>query len=113
MKDLIKKVKVFFAMRKANKEFTEAILRAEELYRTHNKRYYVIPDTKNQLRVFSWSELKLMRKQGLFSSQAKEPDFIRECFYYTPSRLDQMFMKPETKDKKRKAWLEYYKLYRM
>ena len=100
-------------MRKANKELTNSILVAEQMFRTQNKRFYVIPDAKHRLRVFSWAELKQMRKQGLFSNHVKEIDFIRECFYFTPSRIDKMFMTPGTKEKKRKAWIEYYKLYRM
>jgi len=113
MKKLFRRLKEFFAMRKADKELFNAIIYAEGLYKANNKRYYVIADNKNILRVFSWSQLKQMKKQGLFSSTVKENDFIRESFYYTPSRIDQMYMKPETKEKKKKAWREYYKAYRM
>lgn len=113
MKDLLKKIKRHFLIRSAKKELADAILRAEAMYRANNRRYYVIPDIHHKLRVFSWSELKQMRKQGLFSNHVKESDFINESFYYTPSRIDGMFMLPETKEKKRKAWLEYFKAYRM
>lgn len=113
MKKLVRKIKEFFAMRKAEKELYNAILYAEEMYRANNKRYYVIADHKNILRVFSWSQLKQLKKQGLFSPNVKENDFIRESFYYTPSRMDQMYMRPETKERKKKAWKEYYKAYRM
>ena len=113
MRNLTKAIKTWFAIRKANKELTAAILEAEEMYKTYNKRYYVIADSKNMLRVFSWSQLKRLKKQGLFSPHVKENDFISESFYFTPSRIDQMYMKPETKEKKRKMWIEYYKAYRM
>ena len=113
MKDLIRRIQFWFAMRKADRELTRAIVKALKLYEVRNKRYYVIPDTHHRLRVFSWAELKQMKKQGLFSPKCKEPDFIRESFYYTPSRIDGDFMKDSTQDKKRKAWLEYYKVYRL
>lgn len=113
MKDLIERIKVWFAMRKADRELTRAIVKALKLYEIHNKRYYVIPDTHHKLRVFSWTELKQMKKQGLFSAHCKEPDFIRESFYHTPSRIEGEFMKSGIQEKKRKMWHEYYKAYRM
>lgn len=113
MKDLIRRIQFWFAMRKADKELTRAIVKALKMYEDHNKRYYVMPDTHHKLRVFSWSELKQMRKQGLFSAHAKEPDFIRESFYYTPSRIDGDFMKQSTQEMKRKMWHNYYRMFRM
>ena len=113
MKDLIKRIKMWFALRKADKELREAILRAEAMFRLYNKRFYVIPDTHHQLRVFSYAQLKQMKKQGLFSPKVKESDFINESFFYTPSDKCFSYMMPETKEKKRKRWFEYYKLYRL
>lgn len=113
MKELIRRIKLWFAMRKANAELRDAILEAEALFRMYNRRYYVIADYRHQLRVFTYSQLKQMKKQGLFSSTVKENDFINESFYYTPSDKVCTFMKPETKERKRKAWLEYYKAYRL
>jgi hypothetical protein len=81
MKDLIKRIKRWFALRQANKELTDAILQAEALFRMYNKRYYVIADYRHQLRVFTYSQLKQMKKQGLFSATVKENDFINESFY--------------------------------
>ena len=100
-------------MRKADRELTRAIIKALKLYEIHNKRYYVIPDTHHRLRVFSWTELKQMRKQGLFSSHAKEPDFIRESYYFTPSRIDGTFLSSTAQENKRKLWHNYYKMFRM
>lgn len=113
MEKLIKKIKGWFAIRKANKELTDAILTAEALFRLHNKRHFVIPDFKHQLRVFNYSQLKQMKKQGFFSANIKENDFINESFYYTPSDKSCQYMTPETKEKKRKMWIAYYKMYRM
>lgn len=112
MDNIIKKIKMFFVMKKAEKELAEAIKLADAQYRTHNRRFYVIPDTKHKLRVFSWSQLKQMRSQGLFSSHCRENDFVIESFYYTPSRFGE-FIKPNLKERKRKQWLEYYKAYRL
>ena len=78
MESLIKKIKFYFVMRKANKELTDAILEAERMFRTNNTRYFVIPDYKHKLRVFSWGQLQKMKNQGLFSANCKESDFIRE-----------------------------------
>lgn len=113
MKNFIKKIKWYFIKRKANKELTNAILEAEKLFKSCNSRFFVLPDYKHRLRVLSWSQIKMMKSQGIFSAEAKEPDFIRECFYYTPSRIDKTYMKPETKEKKRKMWIEYYKAYKL
>lgn len=113
MNSLIERIKVWFAMRKADRELTRAIVKALKLYEDHNKRYYVLPDTHHKLRVFSWSELKQMKKQGLFSAHCKEPDFIRESFYFTPSRIDGEFLSSTLQKRKRDMWHEYYKLYRM
>lgn len=113
MGNLIKKVKFFFVKRKADNELTNAILVAEQMFKQNNTRYFVLPDMKHNLRVFTWTQIKKMRQQGLFSPEATEVDFIRESFYFTPSRIDKTYMKPETKDKKRKMWWEYYKAYKM
>ena len=113
MKDLIKRIKVWFALRKANKELTEAILAAEANFRMYNKRFYVIPDFNHRLRVFSYAQLKQMKKQGFFSARVKENDFINESFYYTPADRTCQYMTPQTKEKKRKQWIEYYKKYRL
>lgn len=113
MKDLIKRIKMWFALRKADKELTNAILQAEALFRLHNKRFYVIADYKHQLRVFSYAQLKQMKKQGLFSAKVKENDFINESFYYTPADRTCQYMTPQTKEKKRQMWKAYYKMYRL
>ena len=113
MKNLITKMKTWFALRKADMELNKAARLAWDMYRIHNKRYYVIPDTHHQLRVFSWAELKQMKKQGLFSAKCKEPDFIRESFYFTPSRIQETELTFEVKLQKRKMWHTYYKAYRI
>lgn len=113
MKELIKRIKVWFALRKANKELTEAILAAEANFRMYNKRFYVIPDFNHRLRVFSYAQLKQMKKQGFFSAKVKENDFFNESFYYTPADRTCQYMTPQTKEKKRRQWIEYYKKYRL
>ena len=113
MKKFIKKVKEWFAIRKANKELDNAFITAEAMFKMTGKRHYVIADNKNRMRIFTWSQLKQMKKQGLFSATVKEADFIKESFYYTPYSLDHTYMKPETKDKKPKMSLAYYRAFRM
>lgn len=113
MKELIRKIKLWFAFRKANKELTDAILQAEASFRLYNKRFFVIADHKHRLRVFCYSQLKQLKKQGLFSARVKENDFINESFYYTPSDRNCLYMTPQTKEKKRKMWIEYYRMYRL
>lgn len=113
MKRLFRKLKMWFAIMKANMELDDAIIEAERCFKEYNKRFYVIPDMKHRLRVFSYSQLKQMKKQGLFSSTVKENDFINESFYYTPSDKTCLYMTPQTKEKKRKMWIAYYKKYRL
>lgn len=113
MKKFIHSIKKLIARWKAEKELDKAVTKAVRMYEANHKRYYVIPDTHHMLRVFSWSELKQMKKRGMFSAKVKEPDFIRECFYYTPSRFGNDGINREKKVQKRKAWLTYYTAYRM
>ena len=113
MKNLITRIRMWFEMRKADKELNAVARYAWNMYKTHNKRYYVIPNTHHQLCAYSWSELKWMKKMGLFSPKCEEPDFIRESFYFTPSRIEDTEHAFEVKPKKRKMWHEYYKAYRM
>ena len=113
MRNLFRKLLSYWLIRKAHRELDKAIILAEYLFRTNNRRYYVLPDTKHRLHVLSWSQIKQMRAQGIFSGQAKEIDFIRESFYYTPSKIEKEYMKPETKDRKRNLWIEYFKAYRI
>lgn len=113
MKKLFQRIKTWFALRGANKELTDAILQAEAMFRLYNKRFYVVADFHHRLRVFSYTQLKQMKKQGFFSAKVKENDFINESFYYTPADKNTPHLSPQTKDKKRKMWLAYYKLYRL
>lgn len=113
MRKLFRKFQIFWLIRKAHRELDEAIILAESLFKENNRRYYVLPDTKHRLHVFSWSQIKAMRKQGLFSANAKEIDFIKESFYYTPSNIEKQYMRNETKEKKRNQWIEYFKAYRI
>lgn len=106
MKKIIKKVKAFFILWKADRELRKAIAKADALHRQHNKRFYVIPNTKHQLIVLSWSQIKQMRKQKIFSAHADEKAFIVESFYFTPNRFGNKLTTSKIKAK-RKAWLNY------
>ena len=108
-----KELKVWFAMRKADRELDKAIEAAWRMHDTYGIRYYVIPDYNHRLKVFAWSDLKRMRQQGMFSNRCKESDFIRECFYFTPIRKGHPRINESAERMKRKAWREYYKAYRL
>ena len=108
MKKFIKKVKVFFALVQADIELKKATKLADKKFKDYGKRFYVIPNVNHKLIVQSWSQLKKMRKQGLFSAHANEKAFINESFYYTPNRFGK-FISKEQMVKKRKYW-RYYSL---
>lgn len=113
MKDLIEKIKVWFAMRKADKELDEAIHKAWELCERNDRRYYVLPDTGHHLTVLSWSDIKMLMHQGVFNRFVKESDFIKECFYFTPKKVTDPVISPEAETRKRKEWRRYYRAYRI
>lgn len=106
MKKIFKRIKAFFILLQAERELSKAITVATRLGKQHNKRYYVIPNARHQLRVYCWSDLKQMRKQGMFSSHANETAFINESFYFTPNRFGDK-LSPEKIKAKKKAWLNY------
>lgn len=106
MKKIFKRVKAFFILWKADRELRKTIKKADELHKLHNKRFYVIPNAKHQLIVLSWSQIKQMRKQKVFSAHADEKAFISESFYFTPNRFGNKLTKNKIKAK-RQAWLNY------
>lgn len=104
---ITRRIRAFFILMKADKELKKAINKADKLNLENGIRYYVIPDYRHELKVYSWSDIKRMRKSGMFSNRATQTDFIMESFYYTPDcfgggKLTRMQMKG-----KRRAWLNY------
>lgn len=113
MKNLINKARTWFALRKADKELNQAIHKAWQLCEQNDRRYYVIPDADHKLRVLSWKEIKSLMHQGIFNRFVKESDFINESFYYTPKKVTDSPINPETERIKRNQWRNYYKHYRL
>lgn len=106
MKTTISKIKSFFVLLYADWQLHRAIKVANQKHQKFQKRFYVVPDARHKLVSRSWSDLKKMRKAGLFSAHASESSFILESFYYTPNKFGQSLAKQQQK-KKRKAWLNY------
>ena len=106
MKKIFRKIKAFFILRRADKELRTIIKKADQLHKNHNKRFYVIQNSKHELIVLSWSQIKQMRKQKIFSTHADEKAFISESFYYTPNRFGDRLSAKKI-NAKRKAWLNY------
>lgn len=112
MKGIIKKavgkIKTTIKLYKADKELRKAIATADAKHKLYNRRFYVVPNEKDKLIILSWSDIKTLRKYGRFSNHAKEPDFIRESFYYTPNQYGERLSKAKI-NYKRRQWLNYVK----
>lgn len=69
----VDELKLKFAIHMANKAHAE-----------NGKRYYVMPDDKNQLIIMHRPSFRKMKHAGRISYQAKVADVKRESFYFTP-----------------------------
>lgn len=106
MKKVLRKIKTFFILLKADIQLRYAIREADRKHKQRGCRFYVIPNLNHQLISRSWTEIKQLRKQGYFSAHASENEFILESFYYTPNRFNQTLSEKQRK-KKRSSWLNY------
>lgn len=104
--NIIKKIKSFFILLRADIQLRYAIREADRKYRLRKCRFYVIPNFNHQLITRSWSEIKQLRKNGYFSPHAGEGHFIMESFYYTPNRFG-LSLSDSQRKKKRLSWLNY------
>jgi len=104
---ITKRIKAFFILLKADKELKKAIKSADRMNNEKGTRYYVIPDYHHKLRVCNWSDIKRMRKSGMFSNKVTQTDFIMESFYYTTDRFGNGGLTDRQKKQKRRAWLNY------
>jgi hypothetical protein len=112
-----------------------AIYMADSKQRAHNKRYYVLPDWNDNLQVFCKDELRILQTplrrryfvKGHFndrhkwvkggykvekiyqmSPKADHLTVMKECFYYTPTHLNNTGIIPEKEREAKKAeWLKY------
>lgn len=113
MKNFIRKIKESFAVFKADRELDKAIHKAWMKCEENNRRYYVMPDTKHRLCVLSWTDIKRLKEQRVFNQFVTEADFIKESFFYTPSKVTEPGMSAEKEYEKRKMWHAYFKAFRM
>lgn len=61
-----------------------AIHMADKAHSQNGKRYYVMPDEKDQLIIMHRPSFRKMKRSGQMSYQAKVVDLKRESFYFTP-----------------------------
>lgn len=104
---ITKRIKAFFILLKADRELKKAIKKANMMNKGKRTRYYVIPDYHHKLKVCNWSDIKRMRKSGMFSNKVTQTDFIMESFYYTTDRFGNGGLTEKQKRQKRRAWLNY------
>lgn len=108
-----------------------AIKFADAKQRAYNKRYYVIPDYDNKLQVLNNDEIKILQtprkikrlirgKVKTFKTYAMNPhathlDIMRECYYYTSLKLNEIGSRiPKAERLRRKEkWLTYMEKQRM
>lgn len=106
-KNIIQRIKAFFILLKADRELRRAIRLADEKYHQNGRRYYVIPNTRHELKAYSYADIKRMRRAGLFSTHATQTAFLHESFYYTPDQFGTGSLTPMQRKQKRRAWLNY------
>lgn len=102
-----------------------AIKFADAKQKAYNKRYFVIPDYNDKLQVLNKDEIKILQKPRkirrlvngkvkIFKVYGMNPnathlDIMRECYYYTPLKLNEEGNKLTMQERmERKAkWLSY------
>lgn len=111
-------------------ELKAAIWTADLKQRAYNRRYFVLPDHNHKLLVFDKNDIarlkkpikkavyvngkKLVKKLYIMNPKATHMDIMRECFYYTPVKLNDAASKlsSEEKEKRAKEWNKYKKAVR-
>lgn len=104
---IVKRIRAFFILLKADRELKRAIRQADRLHLRTSRRYYVLPNTRHELHAYSWADIKRMRRAGMFSNRATQRDFLFECFYHTPGQWGEGALPPIRRRQKRRAWLNY------
>lgn len=123
MKRIIRTIRAFFIAIQARIELWLAVQKAEKAYRGElvrrkidkfhnlyhrgNIRYYVMPDYDNNLIIMHKGEMHRLRVKDRMDSEVKVYDLKRECFYYTCHANGQEPISPETREYKRKKYIEY------
>lgn len=104
---IVKRIQAFFILLKADRELKRGIRQADRMYLRTGRRYYVLPNTRHELRAWCWADIKRMRQAGMFSNRATQKDFLFECFYHTRGQFGEGTLTPQHRKQKRRAWLNY------
>ena len=62
----------------------EAVRKADEAYRLHRRRYYVLPGPARSLLVMDRSNFRILKRKGYIDQKALTQDAAIESFYFTP-----------------------------
>lgn len=62
----------------------EAVRKADEAYRLHHRRFYVLPGAGRSLVVIDRANFRILKRKGYISPNAITRDAVNESFYFTP-----------------------------
>ena len=62
----------------------EAVRKADEAYRLHRRRFYVLPGADRSLVIMDRSNFRILKRKGYISQKAIAHDAMMESFYFTP-----------------------------
>lgn len=62
----------------------EAVRKADEAYRLHRRRFYVLPGFGPNLVIVDRSNFRILKRKGYISPKAFTRDAVNESFYFTP-----------------------------
>jgi len=92
----------------ATHRLKKAIAMADDAYRAHPQRYYVMPTTDGRLIIVDRKNFRLLKRKRYISDTATVNDLLRECFYCTPKASGDGAMSLFVQKKK---WEIYYRWY--
>ena len=62
----------------------EAVRKADEAYRLHRRRFYVLPGAGRSLVVMDRSNFRILKRKGYINPKAFTSDAVKGSFYFTP-----------------------------
>ena len=62
----------------------EAVRKADEGYRLHRRRFYVLPGSGRTLVIMDRQNFRILKRKGYISPKAFARDAALESFYFTP-----------------------------
>lgn len=122
--------RVYLQLKMDSVRLSLAIFMANALQKAKNKRFYVIPNAKNQLIWVCNDDIKQMKKPRtvrklvngklrtfkvrMIDKNATHLDIMRECLYYTPlNRNNANGITVDERNQKKAKWLQYMEKIRM